>query len=255
MDAFPTDRPLRLRCISCEVLARPVYLSAARSPHLVDVSMLKIGLHNTPPDLRSRLQAEIDSAGPEYDAVVLAYGLCGGATAGIRAGSIPLVLPRAHDCVTIFLGSRARYGTEFTAHPGTYWYATDYIERRDPADPNGMLGVGAASEAEMQAAHAMYVEQYGKENADYLMEVMGAWQEHYDRAAYVEMGVRDSTAVEEQARAEAERRGWAFERVTGDAALVRRLLDGEWDGDFLVLQPGERLAMTYDEGVIGAEPG
>jgi hypothetical protein len=31
--------------------------------------------------------------------VVLAYGLCGGATAGLRAGSIPLVVPRAHDCI------------------------------------------------------------------------------------------------------------------------------------------------------------
>jgi hypothetical protein len=252
--SFPTDRPLRLRCISCEVLARPVYRAAAGSPHLVDVSMLRIGLHNTPPDLRSRLQVEIDAAGPEYDAVVLAYGLCGSATAGITAGSVPLVLPRAHDCVTIFLGSRDRYADEFTAHPGTYWYATDYIERRDPADPNGMLGVGATSEADMAAARATYVEQYGEDNADYIMEVMGAWQAHYDRAAYVEMGVADSPAVEAQARDEAERRGWTFERMLGNDALVRRLIEADWDDDFLVLQPGERLTMTYDDAIIGVDP-
>jgi len=56
-----------------------------------------------------------------HDAIVLAHGLCGEATAGLRAGSIPLVVPRSHDCITIFLGSRDRYTTEFTGNPGTYW--------------------------------------------------------------------------------------------------------------------------------------
>jgi hypothetical protein len=32
-------------------------------------------------------------------------------------------------------------------------------------------------------------------------------------------------------------------------------MDGAWDeADFLVVRPGERLAMAYDEGVIRAEP-
>ena len=36
---------------------------------------------------------------------------------------------------------------------------------------------------------------------------------------------------------------------------MRRLVDGDWGAeDFLVLQPGERLAMSYDEAVIRAEP-
>jgi hypothetical protein len=38
---------LRLRAISCEVLARPVYLCAVRSPHVVDVSLLRRRLHDT----------------------------------------------------------------------------------------------------------------------------------------------------------------------------------------------------------------
>jgi len=32
--------------------------------------------------------------------------------------------------------------------------------------------------------------------------------------------------------------------------LIKRLLDGDWDDDFLVLQPGERIAMSYDDKVI-----
>jgi hypothetical protein len=245
---------MRLKVIGCEVLARPIYLCAARSPHIVDVTFLRRGLHETPADLGANLQEEIDRVGPEYGAAVLLYGLCGGATAGLRAGRVPLVVPRAHDCITVFLGSRDRYREEFTSHPGTYWYALDYLEREDTTSSStGMLGIGAATDAELQVAYEQYVELYGKDNADYLMETLGAWRDHYDRAAFVDMGIGDGGVIEEQARAEAASRGWLFERIAGDMALVRRAVEGDWDGDYLVLQPGQRLVQTYDEGVIGAE--
>src|SRR3970282_111799 len=134
---------MRLLALTCEVLARSVYLCAARSPHVVDVRLNRRGLHDDPPNLRAILQADIDAIGTPYDAVVLAYGLCGGATAGLRAGSIPLVVPRAHDCITLFLGDRARYQAEFVGNPGTYWYVQDYLERTD--ERRAVRGLGGAS--------------------------------------------------------------------------------------------------------------
>lgn len=258
---------MRLLALTCEVLARAVYLGAARSPHVVDVRLNRRGLHDVPADLRSLLQGEIDAAGgpgAPYDAVVLAYGLCGGATAGIRAGEIPLVVPRAHDCITLFLGDRQRYEAEFTQHPGTYWFVRDFVERTDADTP--FAGLGALSDAEARAIHAGFVEKYGPENADYLMEALGAWRSHYDRAAWIvthagdrpggtEADLRAHDQAEAQAREEAERHGWLFDRVAGDLILVRRLLDADWDDDdFLVLDPGERLAMSYGANVIRAEP-
>jgi hypothetical protein len=247
---------VRLLALTCEVLARSVYLCAARSPHAVDVRLNRRGLHDEPPRLRDLLQAEIDDAGDPYDAVVLAYGLCGAGTAGLRARALPLVVPRAHDCITLFLGDRHRYGTEMAEHPGTYWYVQDFLERTDDDTP--FAGLGALSDAEARALHASYVERYGRDNADYLMEALGAWRQHYDRAAYIDMGTADprvAAATETEARSDAERHGWAFERLAGELILIRRLLDGDWHpADFLVLQPGERLAMSYDEGVVRAEP-
>ena len=93
---------------------------------------------------------------------------------------------------------------------------------------------------------------YGEDNADYLMEVLGAWQVHYGRAAFVSMGVADEAASEAVAREQAERRGWAFERVEGNMILVRRLIDGDWGDDMLTLQPGQRLAMSWDDEVVKA---
>jgi hypothetical protein len=41
------------------------------------------------------------------------------------------VLPRAHDCVTVLLGSRERYTREHAAAPATYWYSEDLLGRGD----------------------------------------------------------------------------------------------------------------------------
>ena len=247
---------MRLLALACEVLARSVYLCAARSPHVVDVRLNRRGLHDDPPNLRGVLQAEIDEIGAPYDAIILAYGLCGAATAGLRAGSIPLVVPRAHDCITLFLGSRDRYTAEFTGQPGTYWYVQEFVERSD--DEGQFAGMGAVSDAEARATYREYVAKYGEDNAAYLMEALGAWRTHYDRAAYVDMAVADpqaAAAVEAFARDDATRRGWAFEKLAGELILVRRLIDADWGADdFLVVQPGERLAMSYDDAVIRAEP-
>ncbi len=240
---------MRLKCLVCEVLARPVYLCAAHSPHVVDVELFRRGLHNDPPDLRATLQARIDAAAEEeYDAVVLGYGLCGQATAGLEARQIPLVVPRAHDCITLFLGSRERYRQQFETYPGTYWYNLDYMERSDGS--SGSVALGASTGIDIDAVYQEYVEKYGKDNADYLMEVMGAWQQHYQRAAYIDMGVGDGSAIEAQARAQAERRGWRFDRLAGDLVLIRRLLYGDWDDDFLVVPPGQRIQMAYDDRVV-----
>src|SRR5512145_92654 len=107
------QRPMKMKALTCDALARPVYWAAAHSPHTVDVELLRFGLHTRPNELHNRLQAHIDAAPHGYDAVILAYGLCGKATAGLKARHTPLVITRAHDCITLFLGSRTRYTDEF----------------------------------------------------------------------------------------------------------------------------------------------
>jgi hypothetical protein len=246
---------MRLYAIACDVVARPVYLCAARSPHVVDIRMFERGLHNNPSDLRTRLQEAIDGAPATAEAIVLAYGLCGGATAGIEARDKPVILPRAHDCITLFLGARERYQEEMRK-PATYWYVADQLERNDGYRAGiGGLAIGSDTDAQVEEIRAEYVAKYGEDNADYLKEVLGGWREHYGRAAFVSMGVGDEEASIAAARAEADRRGWAFEQIEGSMVLLRRLLRGDWNEDMLILQPGERLAMSYDDGIVKAVPG
>ena len=238
---------MRYYCLGCEALARLIYWSAAQSPHIIDVEMYELGLHNRPDNLRDILQEKINAVSPEdYDAILLGYGVCGKATIGLSSPHLPMVIPKAHDCITLFLGDRKRYKMEFEENPGTYWYTIDYIERKKPGDALGATSLSTDSTAEYE----QYVEKFGKDNADYLMEVMGAWQQHYQRAAYIDIGVGDGEAVAELAEGDAQRRGWQFETMGGDPTLIYRLIMGQWDDDFLQLRPGQTIAMSYDDDVI-----
>ena len=245
---------MRLRLIACEVLAREVYLCAAFSPHTVDVELIEKGLHNTPDLLRAQLQDRIDALcnGP-YDALILGYGLCGNALLGLTARDVRLVMPRAHDCITLYLGSRESYNTQFSDNPGTYYYTSDYIERVCFDPKTAAISLGAVTQQDLQSVYEDYVVKYGKDNADYLMEVMGEWGKHYERAAFIDMGTGDGQEFEQRARDEAQRRGWIFERKEGSKRLLKMLADGTWNEDeFLIVPPGHVIQQTGLDGLITA---
>src|SRR3990172_11076838 len=120
---------MRLAVIGCDVLFREISYWSALSPHVIDLQCVPRSLHNEPDRLREDLQRRIDATPAGYDAIVLGMGLCSNATASLRAGATTVVLPRAHDCMTLFLGSRARYDRRFAENPGTYHYTAGWIER------------------------------------------------------------------------------------------------------------------------------
>jgi hypothetical protein len=245
---------MRFRLIACEVLAREVYLCAARSPHLIDLELVEKGLHNTPDKLRVELQERIDATRPNrYDAILVGYGLCGNALLGMTARDIPVVMPRAHDCIALYLGSRAKYNAKFAENSGTYYYTADYIERTS-ADKDGLaVSLGTAISTDIEGTYATYVEKYGKDNADYLMEVMGEWSAHYSRAVYIDHEDTRFLGCEQLAIDEAKRRGWKYENVPGSLLLFRQLMSGEWPAeDFLVVEPGRKVQPSYDDQVISA---
>jgi len=239
-----------LKAICCEVLARLVYYAAAISPHVIDIELADKGLHTDSDTLRAELQRRLDGVEEDkYDAILLGYGLCSNSIAGLVCTHTKLVVPRAHDCITLYLGSGERYSAEFRRNPGTYWYSADYIERG--SDGDGIALGSDADDKEMSRVYQEYVEKYGRDNADYLMEVMGAWQRHYSRAAYIDTAEVALPDYSEQVRQLSARRGWSFERLVGSLAIMRALLGGQWDeGRFLIVPPGYAIVPTNDERIL-----
>jgi hypothetical protein len=246
---------VRLQLISCEIFFREMCAAVARSPHQIDVSFLPKGLHDigAGPMLK-RLQDVVDQVdSTRYDAVLLGYALCGMGIAGLVARSLPIVIPRAHDCITLYLGSKERYIEYFNSHPGVYFQTTGWMERGAGIDPSGQLPTQHL--AGLTSTYQELVEKYGEDNAKFLFEELGDLTRNYGQFTFIEMGVEPDDRFERKAREEAAKRGWKFEKISGDMSLVRRFTDGEWnEEDFLVLQPGQRVAATNNDSILKAEP-
>lgn len=238
---------MRLKVIGCEVLARELYRCAGMSPRVVDIELVPKGLHETPAVLREEIRRRTEAVPAEaYEAIALAYGLCSNSLAGLRAGKLPLVLPRAHDCITLYLGSRQRYLAEFEANPGTYYFTTSYMERGGELDGKA-LGSGGPVKGSFEELAA----KYGEDNARYLMEVQGSWTKHYSRAAFIDTGLVEGNSHKALAQEKARENGWRYEELEGNLRLLRRLLDGEWDTEeYLIVRPGEEIVPSYDGRVV-----
>jgi hypothetical protein len=170
----------------------------------------------------------------------------------LTARRVPLVIPRAHDCMTLFMGDRRKYRAYFDANPGTYFRTSGWIEH---ADSEGAGEENIQQKLGMSVQYEKLVEQYGEENAQYIAETMGAWTQHYSRLTFIHMGLPQDVVFQEQARKESEERGWTFDVLPGSLDLLRRLVDGEWGDDFLVVPPGQSVRACFNEEVISAAQG
>ncbi len=250
-----------LKIIACEIAARELYYAAARSRNLVDLEFLPQGLHDTPTHGLSQVQERIDAVpAGKYDAIVLGYGLCGNIIRGLKARHTPVVIPRAHDCITFFLGSKERYQQLAENHGGAYYYTSGWLEvlRRRGDKAGAVSTVFLPSRAGLgdgaPAAYAEWVKKYGEEKARYLLEVMDEWTVHYTHGVLIEFDFTRILKLREQVEAICAQRGWQFQELAGDLSLFQRWLDGEWDPkDFLVVQPNQTVVPSYGETIIQAE--
>ena len=251
---------MRLKVIACKVLTRELSYLAALSDNVIDFTWLRQGHHDRPEYLQKLLQETIDAiennaddytnpvvrtgegAGvpDDYDAIVLGYGLCSNAVTGVWAHHHRIVIPKAHDCVTLFLGSKERYAACFRNTPGTFWYSAGWIDNTD------MPGEGRTN----RLTHYFEEEGYDEETISFLLEEMGGLK-NYRAASFIRMPVFDRPLYSEATRRAAAYFGWDYHEFEGSMTLLEKLISGDWDEeDFLVLEPGETAVPSYDENVI-----
>jgi hypothetical protein len=195
-------------------------------PHLppdVKYEVLDFGLHVNPDALRNTLQETIDKISKTADRIILGYGLCSQAVVGLQANGCTLVVPKVDDCIAIFLGSGEAYREQACSAPGTYYLTKGWIEAGDsPFDEYDGL-----------------VEQYGEEKARWLMARI---LKNYTRLALINTGQYELERYRDYSRRTAERFGLCFEEIPGSDALVKRMLHGPWDSDFVIAHPGETIS-------------
>jgi len=232
---------MKLYLIACRVLWRELSFFAAKSPHQIEYGFLDQGLHIAPDNLREEVQSKIDYANEtDCDAIILGYGLCSNGIADIKSKGKQIIIPRAHDCITLLLGSKERYEKYTKENPYAYWYSPGWIE--SGTQP---------SKKRVDETREFYIKQYGKDNGEYLMETMESWMSSYKKAAYVDLATCDCRPFHKYTAKCAEEMKWETELLKGDPSLIKALLNGDWDEvRFLVLEPGQEAAPSYDENVI-----
>ncbi len=233
-----------LAVIACDVLEDETRHFARALPHVRELIMLPQGLHKEPTRLQRELQTAIDRAEalPHIEAIALVYGLCSRGVENLRHARCPLVLARAHDCVTLFLGSKERYAAYVLEHPGTYWYTPGWIKTGTQPGPD-------------RAAYqrAAYAGKFDADDIEYLVEMDREGLANYSRATYVDLGVGDTARDIAYTRRCADCLGWSFDEVNGDASLLHDLLAGPWDESrFLVVPPHHLIRLTAADTVVEA---
>lgn len=239
---------IRIHVIACGVLAIDIKRIGQEAGLDLSFTFLEGGLHNKPNLLKQKLQEAIDriSAQGDCERIVIGYGLCGNGAVGITARNIPLVIPRVHDCIALFLGSDQAYKREFAKYPGTYYISAGWYEEK--VQPHSQKQCGAFI-ADKTVTHDELVKSYGDENAGMIKDFVNSWQKNYQRAAFINTSAPGASTYESHAKQMAEAYGWKYEHIDGNCELLRKVLLASATTDDVLFIPPEHV--TFYDASIG----
>jgi len=240
--------------IACAVLAVDLKHSASLLGLDIDYKFLEAGLHSNPKRLKENLQAAIDQISSTclYDRIIIGYGICGRGTIGIQSRQVPLVIPKVHDCIALFLGGDQAYKNEFEKYPGTYYLSAGWCEEKtEPANQKDQW----TYYGEEKLHYSELVEKHGEHAAKKTFEFLNSWQKNYQRAAYIETGAKKSSKYETVARKMAVKYNWEYHKIQGSQALIRKMITTVQSTPEILYIPPEHVTLfNAIESSLSANP-
>jgi len=182
-------------------------------------------LHEHSDLLKEKLQDEINKS-QDYDIIVLGYGLCGNGIAGLISPKVPLVAPRADDCISLFLGSTEERKKQLKTEPGTYFLTRGYLGEAEDFIVSGFSEIK---------------NKYDKKTWQWIVKKM---LKNYKRIVFINTGNYDSSEWRKKAKREAVKLGLRFEEIKGRGKFLDKIINGNWDDQFIIVRPGVKI--TFD---------
>jgi hypothetical protein len=134
-----------------------------------------------------------------------------------------LVIPRVDDCIAIFLGSAVEYQKQYRSAPGTYYLTKGWIE------------FGDTPFSEYDILVRRYGEQMAKRIVDRILK-------NYTRLAFISTAHNEPEQYRERAQSMAEQFGLRYEEIQGSDVIIRMMLYGSWNDQFVIIPPGTTVS-------------
>jgi len=201
---------MTVKIIACEVMKEE--LLAITPKNQVEYEFIPMKLHLYPQKLHKELQDILDrSLG--FSKIIIAFGLCGGATKNLKASDTPLIIPRIHDCLPILLGSRAAYEHFVTEEKGTFYLSCGWM----------------ITEKNILSEHQRVCEKYGEKKA---LRVLDRMYDSYKKVLFIHTGCTEEEITMQQSKEIAELLKLRYDTVQGNDAYLQKIVNGPWDEDY-----------------------
>lgn len=239
---------MKLKAIICDVLLDSFNFWKPFSSHDIDIETIDSNNHEHPEKIKLLLQEKIDSlevSSIKYDFILLGYGLCGKALEGLHSRNTPIVIPRAHDCITLFLGSKEKYNDYFINNPGTMFYIAAWIDRNGIANTRKDL-----SSLGLFSDRKLYEGKYGEEEVEYLVNLSEAWTQNYNRALYISSLLSKTDYFSEIKKIACKNR-WDYESIAENTLMIKDFVCGNWkEESFLIVPKSSSIYHKTDDSIM-----
>jgi N-methylhydantoinase A/oxoprolinase/acetone carboxylase beta subunit len=245
-----------IKVIACGVFEREIEALRDGGKEEFVVELLDAGLHSRPKELKVRLQAAIDGTDPErFKQISILYGLCGRGAIGLVSRDVPVVLPRVHDCIALFLGDPEEYRRQFKTYPGTFYMTPGWFEKKAHPDQYRARVLEKDWCACQDPNFEEWSGKYGQDNALFISDFFQSWRKNYKRVALINNGLGEVEKYRKYVRMLSEVSGWRCEELKGAIEFVRTVVFGPYDDSRLLAVPPHHLVIaTNDRRIFTAVP-
>ncbi len=205
--------------LSCPTLMGELKAALAAASSEAAAYFIPRRLHSVPKELHEYLQDMIDHF-YNVDKIVLCVSGCGGGTAGLRAASSELIVPRTRDCIDLLLsgGSLSSLRRDIS---GVY-FTESWME--------------CTRESEIDLDKL--TEKMGREEAEnFLRRLYKTCNKFY----IIDTGCYDVRAVEKYVAPLVEILSGTMTVLHGKYGILHKIAEGRFDDDFVVVPPGETV--------------
>ena len=213
------DNTVILACTSLKDYVDEAQKRLGTNIKAISVSRL---YHRDPKEMREHILEKLDNLPEGTENVLVCMGYCGGSWEGVAKNSCRIVLPRIDDCVSLVM--------QLTDEPKSNLKEDKhfYVRDKDPSKES----IKAIFE---HMANAQNLDQETRE------KYHKHWQDMYEEIDIIDTPINDARSQEyyDKVKVDADWLDARLEYVMGGTHMIEKLIKGDWDDQFLVLEPGE----------------